>query len=262
MRLSISNIGWDAEQDHIVYSLMKKYGFSGLEIAPTRIFPDAPYDRKNKAAVWASELKENYGFCVPSMQSIWFGRQEKLFGTEEERSILLDYTKKAIEFAASIHCGNLVFGCPKNRVIPDETDPVIGIRFFKEIGDYAYLKGTAIGIEANPSLYGTNYINNTAIALDIIGQVNSKGFLLNLDVGTMVQNKESVEVLKGKVKFINHIHISEPGLTAVKKRRLHQQLKEVLATEGYEGFVSIEIGKSDNLKTIETSLYYVKETFG
>lgn len=38
MKLSISNIGWDAEQDEAVYRLMGAYGFSGLEIAPTRIF--------------------------------------------------------------------------------------------------------------------------------------------------------------------------------------------------------------------------------
>ena len=42
------------------------------------------------------ELKKNEGFIVPSMQSIWFGRQEKVFGTAEERQILVDYTKKAI----------------------------------------------------------------------------------------------------------------------------------------------------------------------
>ena len=44
MKLSVSNIGWKMEEDEYVYSLMKKYGYSGLEIAPTRIFPEAPYD--------------------------------------------------------------------------------------------------------------------------------------------------------------------------------------------------------------------------
>lgn len=54
-----------------------------------------------------------------SMQSIWYGRTEKLFGTEEERNLLLDYTKSAVDFAAAIGCKNLVFGCPKNRCIPE-----------------------------------------------------------------------------------------------------------------------------------------------
>jgi len=51
--LAISNIAWSADQDKDVYELMKKYGFSGLEIAPTRIFPVAPYEDLNAAAVWA-----------------------------------------------------------------------------------------------------------------------------------------------------------------------------------------------------------------
>ena len=39
MKLSISNIGWEKKDDKAVYQFMKKYGFTGLEIAPTRIFP-------------------------------------------------------------------------------------------------------------------------------------------------------------------------------------------------------------------------------
>ena len=45
MKLSISNIGWEEKDDNAVYQLMKKYGYSGLEIAPTRIFPVSPYDK-------------------------------------------------------------------------------------------------------------------------------------------------------------------------------------------------------------------------
>ena len=43
------------------------------------------------------------------MQSIWFRRQEMLFGTEEERKVLVDYTKKAIDFAAAVGCEMVCF---------------------------------------------------------------------------------------------------------------------------------------------------------
>lgn len=262
MKLSISNIGWNAEHDETVYSMMQKYGFSGLEIAPTRIFTDFPYEKINQASVWADELKAQYGFVIPSIQSIWFGRQEKLFGSEEERNMLVDYTKKAVDFAAAINCKNLVFGCPRNRFIPKGVDPQLGINFFKIIGDYAAQKGTVIGIEANPPIYNTNYINDTVAALDLIEAVNSSGFLLNLDVGTMIQNEESVDELKGKVKLINHIHISEPGLKPVEKRELHLLLKDILNSEDYQGFISIEMGKNEDIQLIENTLNYVKGIFG
>lgn len=171
MNLAVSNIAWEEKQDNYVYQLMKKYGFSGLEIAPTRVFPEAPYNRLNEAAEWAQELKREYDFIVPSIQSVWFGRQEKLFGSEEEKRTLIEYTRKAIDFAAAIGCKNLVFGCPRNRNCPEGAEPDTAIPFFKELGDYAASKGTVIGMEANPPIYNTNYINDTISALELIRQV-------------------------------------------------------------------------------------------
>ena len=141
MKLSISNIAWDSSEDKMIYELMQNNGFSGLEIAPTRVFPEHPYDRLESATEWAEGLKNQYGFSIPSMQSIWFGRQEMLFGTEEERKVLVDYTKKAIDFAAVVGCGNLVFGCPRNRNMPDGADVQIGVDFFRTIGEYALSHG-------------------------------------------------------------------------------------------------------------------------
>ena len=261
MKLSISNIAWTMEQDEQVYEMMKQYEFSGLEIAPTRIFVNAPYTMIKEATEWAEQLKQQHGFVVPSMQSIWYGREERLFGSTEERRVLLDYTKKAIDFATAINCKNLVFGCPRNRTIFNGADPEIAVSFFKEIGQYAADKGTVIGMEANPPIYNTNYINDTLSALELIEKVDSKGFLLNLDVGTMIQNNEDVKELQGKVKLINHVHISEPGLKPIERRQLHEELKSLLLAEEYCGFISIESGKLDDMDLLEKQLNYVKELF-
>ena len=42
MKLAISNIAWETGEDEQVYALMRKYGYSGLEIAPTRFFERDP----------------------------------------------------------------------------------------------------------------------------------------------------------------------------------------------------------------------------
>lgn len=261
MNLAVSNIAWEEKQDNYVYQLMKKYGFCGLEIAPTRVFPEAPYNRLNEAAEWAQELKREYDFIVPSVQSVWFGRQEKLFGSEEEKRTLIEYTRKAIDFAAAIGCKNLVFGCPRNRNCPEGAEPDTAIPFFKELGDYAVSRGTVIGMEANPPIYNTNYINTTVSALKLIRQVASKGFMLNLDVGTMIQNQEEVSELEGQVRYISHVHISEPGLKAIEERNIHRELKELLLAEHYTGYISVEMGKTDTLSELDEILRYVKEVF-
>lgn len=261
MKLSISNIAWAEALDNRIYEMMEKNGYSGLEIAPTRVFTNTPYEKLTEIDAWARDIKKRYGFEIPSMQSIWFGRNEKLFGTEEERNLLLKYTKKAIDFAAVIGCKNLVFGCPRNRKLPENADRDLGVKFFKEVGDYAAEKHTVIGMEANSPLYDTNYINDTLSALELIGLVNSDGFLLNLDVGTMIQNGEDVEELRGKVHLINHVHISEPALKQIKPRRLHIDLKHVLQEENYQGYVSIEMGQTDDAAGIEQVIQYVRTVF-
>ena len=261
MKLAISNIAWDAEHDSEAYGLMKQYGYEGLEIAPTRIFPENPYGRLAEAETWSNALRQKYGLAVPSMQSIWFGRQEKLFGSEEERGILADYTKRAIDFAAAIGCGNLVFGCPRNRSCPDGADMDAAVEFFQTIGAYAASQGTVIGMEANPPIYNTNYINDTMSALELIRQVDSEGFRLNLDVGTMIENGEDTAELAGQVKYINHVHISEPGLKPIQHRELHKELKEILSEESYGGFVSIEMGKTEDTSVIEHTLAYIAEIY-
>ncbi len=261
MKVSISNIAWEAQYDENVYKLFQQNDIHGLEIAPTRVFPTEPYMKLKEGKEWSEKLKLKYNLNISSMQSIWYGRTENIFGSDEERQKLLAYTKKAIDFASVIACPNLVFGCPKNRIKSDNVSEQIAIEFFKAIGDYAYSKGTVIGIEANPTIYNTNYINSTIEALQLIEKVNSKGFLLNLDVGTIIYNKEDIAILADKISLINHVHISEPQLVPIKQRHLHNQINEILQNGEYNKFISIEMKRVEKIEEIKTIVEYVKKVF-
>ncbi|MCM1231860.1 MAG: sugar phosphate isomerase/epimerase [Ruminococcus flavefaciens] len=261
MNLSISNIAWTTDQDEAIYSLMQKYSFSGLEIAPTRIFPETPYRNLDAAKQWSNALKKDYGFSIPSMQSIWYGRQEKIFGSPTDREMLISYTKKAIDFAVRIGCKNLVFGCPRNRTFQNSADLDCAVPFFKILGDYAAEHGVVIGLEANPPIYHTNYINDTKSALELIKEVGSHGFMLNLDVGTMIQNGENVVEIEDYIPLISHVHISEPGLQPIQERTLHYELKNILQGNKYSGFVSIETGNANSVALLEKEMSYVKGVF-
>jgi len=265
MNLSISNIAWETEKNEQIYMMMQRYGYMGLEIAPTKVFPSKPYSNWKTARFWTEELKKKYGISISSMQSIWYGKKENIFENKEQRNTLLEYTKKAIDFANIIGCKNVVFGCPQNRAIKGKVTERDAYRiagaFFRELSVYAYEKQTIIGMEANPSIYNTDFINTTKDALRFIKQVDSDGFKLNLDVGTMIQNGEDADELIGNVHLINHVHISEPGLKTIEKRGVHKKIKSILELENYMGFVSIEMGKNDDLSVIERTLKYVKETF-
>lgn len=262
MKLSISNIAWKSQDDEKVYELMRKYGFSGLEVAPTRFFPENPYDKLAETRKLFEDIKGKDGFVIPSMQSIWYGRSERLFGTEEERRILFEYTKKAIDWAEAAGCANLVFGCPRNRQLKENEDETVALDFFRALGEYAIGHRTVIGMEANPVIYNTNYVNTTAEALSLIEKVNSRGFRLNLDIGTMIQNDEDIDEVAGNVQLISHVHISEPGLKPVEYREIHGRMSNLLKAERYTGFVSVEMGVGEDISAIEKVMEYIAETFG
>ena len=59
-QLAISNIAWHKEDDEAVYTAMQQAGFTGLEIAPTRIFPEMPYENLTSALLFGGYLKNQW----------------------------------------------------------------------------------------------------------------------------------------------------------------------------------------------------------
>lgn len=261
MKFSVSNIAWENKDNFEVYQIMKECGYKGLEIAPTKIFPDQPYNHKREIQKWRMRLNQLYDFTISSMQSICFGRTENLFGCRDERNRLMSYVKQAIDFAEVVDCKNVVFGCPKNRIILQDADIGIGVDFFKELAVYALKHHTVISIEANPEIYGTNYINRTREALSLVKQVDSKGFRINLDLGTMIYYQENLEFLHSNISFVNHVHISEPDLRPIQDRKIHEELANLLSKEHYQGFISIEMKPLSNLNLLRDIMLYVREAF-
>ena len=259
MKLSMSNIAWNPERSDEMFKLLNNMGYEGIEIAPTAIFPNNPYDDLTAAKSFSHKLYEEYKLKISSMQSIWYGKKESIFGNEEEVTELQEYTLKAVKFANRIGCKNLVFGCPKNRVLPADKKTEDSIVFFRTIAGYAEKYDVNIAIEANPPIYNTNFVNTTKEALDLIDMIDLPNFKLNLDFGTIIENAESLDILKGNVYKISHVHISEPMLKPILVRNEHKELIRILENEGYTEYISIEMGKGATDEQIEKILKYVGE---
>lgn len=261
LKLSISNIAWSAKADEEMYQHMKYMGYSGLEIAPSRIFGTSPYEKIQPAADWSSSLFNQYGLSVSSIQSIWYGKKENLFRSNEELEALIAYTSQAVQFANAIHCNNLVFGCPQNRKIETERadTSLVAVNFFHRLGNLADKYNTRFGIEANPPIYGTNFLNTTQQVIDMILQLQSPRLGLNLDLGTIISNQEDIENIQPFIHLITHVHISEPGLSQIKERQLHRKLLQLLQTNNYNGYVSIEMKNYDSVQAVLNTMSYLKE---
>jgi len=255
MNLSVSNIAWSSEDDDAIYAFLAEQGYTGLEIAPTRIFPDRPYDHLSEAKRFSDQLQNSYGLRIVSMQSIWYGIHENIFGSESERAFLVSYTKKAIDFAHTIGCKNIVFGCPKNRVLLSNNQFYLAEEFFLSIGQYAADHNTIIALEPNPPIYNTNFINTTNEAFDFCNQLACDGLKVNVDLGTCIYYGESIEIIQRNLPLVSHIHLSEPGLKPLQQRNLYRQLKSL----DYDKYFSIEMASPHNLDMVKQTIRYVKD---
>ena len=74
-KLAISNIGWEIGDDPDVIKLLGDSGVGGIEIAPTKIWPEWIGATEKAAKEYRSRLNSE-GFEVPALQAIVYGKPE------------------------------------------------------------------------------------------------------------------------------------------------------------------------------------------
>ena len=267
MKLSISNIAWEPNEDKDVFELIKKYGFEGIELAPPKLFKDCSNVSDKEIEDYLEYMKP-YNFKFPAMQSLLFGKPElKIF--DGSRNDTLEYLKKIIDLAQKLDVKVLVFGSPKNRFIgdmPKDEAYKVAIDFFKELGEYAYSKERYFCIEPNAKEYGCDFITNTDDAIELVKDVNSKGFRLHVDSAVIAMNNEDIkESLEKALPYTEHFHISEPFLELITNNRTnHEEFFKILKELKYNKWVSIEMKNNvmdSNIDAVKNSLEFINNIY-
>lgn len=264
MELGISNIAWDTGLNESVYSLMKKYNFSKLEIAPTKLFGMDPYiTPENKINLILDELNY-YSIKVSSLQSLLYGQNQlKVFDSSSINTSL--YLEKSIVLAKDLGANVVIFGSPKNRIYCDEKNYLKdALNFFIPLGEKASLNSIKFCLEVNPTNYGTNFLTSLNELLAFLEKANIKGLGLHIDLGAMLLNNEDFNILSPLVSKIDHIHLSLPFLENINKYNISyfSSLPQIL--KDYKNCISIEMKEVQNntpLNSIEESLYLTSNLF-
>lgn len=251
MRLSVSNLAWTFEERLAAYDMMQRAGVTGLEIAPGILFAAEGDVLEPGEAALGRALREtaSAGLALTSMQSLLFGVEGvSLFGAPEERERFAHAMRRAISLAGRLGIPNMVFGSPRQRVVPAglpmESALAQAADLFCALGEAARAAGTRIAIEPNPAAYGTNFLNTLAQARAFVDLVDHPAITLILDTGAMTMNHETADIAALSRRF-GHVHLSEPQLApAPAEVAPTQALLSALRAGGYGGAVSIEMKRA------------------
>jgi sugar phosphate isomerase/epimerase len=262
VKLAISNLAWPLDQEERVARLLMHLDISGVELAPTKIWPDLTCTTAAARQAYRKKWKQ-YGMEVVAVQSLLFGRPELvIFGDRATREKTLEYLGMVIVLCADLGAPALVFGSPKNRRLGSldrQSAWPIAVEFFGRLGEMAAREGTAVVIEANPPEYQSDFITCAQQAIELVQAVNHPGLRLHLDSACMaLAGDDPVQSIEGGARLLTHFHISEPYLAPVGEVTAvdHGRFADALRRVGYGKWISIEMRQPEpfDLRLIEGAL--------
>ena len=246
MKIAISNIAWQVEEEEAIAEIMQELDIKGVEIAPTKIWK-SPLTAADGEIESYRNFWQSREIQIVAMQALLYGRPDlTIFQDAQKRRETFEYISGMIQLGSKLGARVLVFGSPKNRRIDDlklEEAGEIALSFFYDLGEVAAKHGVMFCIEPNPTAYNCNFITNSSQGLELVTKTNSEGFGLHLDAAGMTLSEEAIEpALKQSFSRLCHFHISEPYLGQVGDGKVdHQTFANTLRSLNYENWTSIEM---------------------
>lgn len=263
MKLSISNIAWPIEATESMLGMIRENNFKGIEITPSRIWEDFRETTSVQRKGYSRYVEKN-GLEICSMHSLfWNCADMSIFGEADAKKRTEEYFKELIFLAEDMEIPRMIIGSPSIRrrnQIPNKDAMKIAVDFFAPLAEIAYSHGTKMLIEPL-SDRETDFIITHHEGIELVDQVNSKGFGLHLDAKAICSQKESVEdILSQSINKLEHFHINENGLGLIGTTGIpHRKIGSLLQRYHYDGYASIEMKTlKDSFLCVKQSLEYVR----
>lgn len=268
MRLAFSNLAWPAELDGVVLPRLPFHGFSSLEVAPTRLWPDPLAQDADEVAAARATI-EGAGLRIVALQSLLFGRPDlQLFTDEVARRGLYEHLLGMGRLAAGLGATRLVFGSPGNRRrddVPVEEADGIAVELFARLGAEAADLGVCFCIEANPVDYRCDWLTDAVASTAFVRAVGSPGVRLHLDTACMaLAGDDAATRVREGADVLAHVHASAPQLGAVGPDGPvdHETVAAALRATEYEGHVSVEmLAQDDPAAAVWRTADFVRKTY-
>jgi sugar phosphate isomerase/epimerase len=239
MKLSVSNLAWEFEDNQKVFKLLNDLDIDMVEGVLTKI---SSWDllniekiKKYKTFLDKSELN------LYSLQSIFYGIDCNGLHDSE---IVIPHIKKLIEYSKILNVKILVLGSPNLRKKNISLDEI-----FKEIDFLLSKTDIQICIEPNARNYGGEYFYNIEQIVEFIKKNNFSKIKTMIDThNSFLENYNPSIELKKYFEFIEHVHISEPELQPIYNLELHKKFSKTLKFLNYNKTITYELKINNNLE--------------
>lgn len=269
MKLSISNIAWEVDDDENVASLLQELGIEHIDLAPGKYIKDFQSDFSSECLSVKTWWLDR-GIHFAGMQALLYGTSGlNVFGSADSQRQLLEHLSAVCQVGDALDARKLVFGSPKNRDrsgLSDEQALAMACEFFLKLAPVADSAGVMICLEPNPQSYGCNFMTTTPEAALVVSAINHPAIRLQLDTGSIAMNDENPETIcRSYQDLIGHVHLSEPQLLPVGTGTCdHESCAKALALTMPDALATIEMltrSAQDPIAAIKDSVLFSQQAY-
>jgi sugar phosphate isomerase/epimerase len=234
MNLALSNLAWDFKDNDVILNKLKQKNILQIEGVLSKI---GDWDNLNEdKKIECKKTLNNFGIKVKTIQSIFYNVKCNGIGDTDP---VINHIKKLITYCELLNVDIMVFGSPNLRVgnIGESV-----INSFKLIDELLSKTNIEISIEPNSKIYGGNYFYSLNEIVNFINTNNFKRIKTMVDTHNLVLEEycPSEEFIKYK-SYINHIHISEPGLKPISDLDTHEKFYNTIKDNDYKNTITYEV---------------------
>jgi sugar phosphate isomerase/epimerase len=242
MSLAVSNLAWEISEDLKVFEELKKLGINQIEGVLTKL---GSWSKINDDVIhnFKSHLTENE-LEIKSIQSIFYGVD---ISTLDDTKKVINHIENLLRYSKILDLNLMVLGSPSLRVLNDYSYGQLK-KTLTEIDNVLMGSDVEISIEPNARIYGGQYFFRLGEIIEFLNQCKFTNIKTMIDTHNLIMEGDDPCILfREYSKHINHIHISEPNLSALFNFELHNKFSEVLRDMSYDKTITLEMKNNGNI---------------
>ena len=241
-RLSISNLAWTDAPIREIGPRIRSAGLDGVELAPTVIWPHAPYVPLDEVQEYARRWHDQ-GLAVSGVQSLLYGHPEFQIFDPDTWPAMREHLVRVFTLVRSLGAHIAVFGSPKNRIragLGAHEANVIAVDFFGSLIPALADCEVVLALEPNAPAYGADYLIDYAETVSLTDLIASPWVQPQVDTGCMAMvGDDPVQALYTRRPA--HVHISTPNLQSPPGVVDHSAFSDALHGSRYTGWLVLEM---------------------